>query len=159
MEQDSSTVVTVERHVNAPAEAVWKVLSDGWVYPLWVVGASRIRDVDTEWPAEGAVLHHSVGLWPGLVDDTTEVLSCDPPREIKLRARAWPAGSAEVVITVEDLGAETSKVTITEDAVAGPGKLAPRLARQAMIKPRNEETLLRLALLSEGRWRDPVSRD
>jgi uncharacterized protein YndB with AHSA1/START domain len=159
MEQESAGVVTVERHVNAPAEAVWKILADGWVYPMWVVGASRVRDVDTEWPAVGALIHHSVGLWPGLVDDTTEVLRCEPPREIKLRARAWPAGAAEVVITVEDLGPETSRVTITEDAVSGPGKLLPRPGRQLMIKPRNEETLLRLALLAEGRYRDPVSRD
>ena len=31
----------VSRSVAAPAEAVWAVLSDGWQYATWVVGASR----------------------------------------------------------------------------------------------------------------------
>ena len=52
-------------------EKVWEVLADGWLYPVWVVGASRMREVDDHWPAEGAKLHHSVGTWPALLDDTT----------------------------------------------------------------------------------------
>ena len=35
----------VSRQVDAPARAVWDVLSDGWLYASWVVGASRVRDV------------------------------------------------------------------------------------------------------------------
>ena len=50
------------------------MLSDGWLYALWVVGAARMRDVDEGWPAVGTRLHHSVGTWPLLIDDTTEVL-------------------------------------------------------------------------------------
>ena len=34
------------RSVDAPAEAVWDVLADGWQYATWVVGASRVRAVD-----------------------------------------------------------------------------------------------------------------
>lgn len=33
---------TVTRVVNAPVDAVWAVLADGWSYPVWVVGASRV---------------------------------------------------------------------------------------------------------------------
>ena len=36
-------MATNTRTVNAPPEKVWKVLSDGWLYPVWVVGASRMR--------------------------------------------------------------------------------------------------------------------
>ena len=36
----------VTRTVDAPAEAVWAVLADGWLYASWVVGASRVREVD-----------------------------------------------------------------------------------------------------------------
>ena len=158
MDEHSPGVVTVERVVHAPAEAVWTVLSDGWSYATWVVGASRVRDVDTSWPDEGALIHHSFGLWPGVVNDTTEVLRSEAPRELALRARGWPAGEAEVVLTIEPEGPESCRVTITEDAVSGPGTLIPRPVRQLMIGPRNVETLLRLALLSEGRHRDPTSR-
>ena len=37
------------------------------------MGASRIRDVETDWPAEGSRIHHYVGLWPGLINDNTAV--------------------------------------------------------------------------------------
>ena len=47
--------------INASIDDVWSVLSDGWLYPLWVVGASRMRDVDPDWPAVGSRIHHSVG--------------------------------------------------------------------------------------------------
>lgn len=156
MEMDeSASMVTVERDVDAPAQAVWDVLADGWFYANWVVGASRIRDVETDWPAEGSRIHHSVGLWPGLINDNTEVLRSTEPSELALRARGWPIGEAEVVITIEPTGASTCRVTMTEDAVSGPGRMMPRPARQLMIGPRNVEALLRLALLAEGRHRDP----
>jgi uncharacterized protein YndB with AHSA1/START domain len=158
MDHQDSKVVTVERDVDAPAEAVWAVLSDGWSYATWVVGASRVRDVDAHWPAVGALIHHSFGVWPGVVNDTTEVLRSVEPRELALKARGWPAGEAEVVLTVEPRGPGTCRVTITEDAVSGPGALVPRPVRQAMIGPRNVEALLRLALLAEGRHRDPSGR-
>jgi uncharacterized protein YndB with AHSA1/START domain len=62
------------RTINATPEKVWEVLSDGWLYPLWVVGATRMRDVDQAWPQVGAKIHHSAGVWPAIVDDNTEVL-------------------------------------------------------------------------------------
>lgn len=153
MDEHSKGVVTVERDVEAPAEAVWTVLSDGWSYATWVVGASRVRDVDAHWPAAGALIHHSFGLWPGVVNDTTEVLESEEPRKLALKARGWPAGEAEVVLTVEPTGSETCRVTITEDAVSGPATVIPRPVRQLVVRPRNVESLLRLALLAEGRHR------
>ena len=71
---------TTTRTVSATPEQVWEVLADGWLYPLFVVGASRMRDVDESWPAVGARLHHSVGTWPLLIDDTTEVLEVEEGR-------------------------------------------------------------------------------
>ena len=32
--------------VEAAPDAVWAVLADGWLYPTWVVGTVKIRDVD-----------------------------------------------------------------------------------------------------------------
>ncbi|MFC7726567.1 SRPBCC family protein [Nocardioides sp. GCM10028917] len=141
---------TTTRSVSATPEQVWKVLSDGWLYPLFVVGASRMRDVDESWPAVGARLHHSVGTWPLLIDDTTEVVEVDEGKRILLLARGWPAGQAHVDISLEPQG-DATVVTITEDATAGPGLLVPKPLRDAQLHWRNIETLRRLAFVVEGR--------
>ena len=141
---------TVSRVVAAPPADVWAVLADGWFYPLWVVGASRIRGVDEHWPEPGSCLHHSVGVWPLVVDDTTEVLSCEPGHNLLLRARAWPSGEAQVLVLLRPEGRGTC-VTIREDAAAGPLRLVPGSLRRLVIAPRNVESLRRLAHLAEGR--------
>lgn len=138
------------RTVSATVDQVWEVLSDGWLYPLWVVGASRMREVDDTWPGVGARLHHSVGAWPALLDDTTEVLQVRPRSMLRLRARAWPFGSAEVVIHVEPAVGGTA-ITIEEDAVSGPGLMVPSLLRQPPLAWRNVEALRRLAFVVENR--------
>ena len=115
---------TTTRSVSATPEQVWEVLSDGWLYPLFVVGASRMRDVDESWPAVGAKLHHSVGTWPLLIDDTTEVVEIEEGKRLLLLARGWPAGQAHVDISLQPDG-DTTVVTIVEDATAGPGLLCP----------------------------------
>ena len=139
-----------ERTVDASPQQVWDVLADGWLYPLWVVGATRMRQVDDTWPAVGARLHHSVGVWPAVLDDNTEVLGCEPLRCLRLRAKGWPLGTADVLIELEAVGART-RVRITEDAAEGPGRLVPRPARAPVLRWRNTEALRRLALLVEGR--------
>ena len=95
------------RLIEAPPQAVWDVLADGWLYPSWVVGASRIRAVDPAWPAVGSLIHHSFGVWPLVIDDNTEVLDASPPTLLRLRARGWPAGEAEVVLRLSADGAGT----------------------------------------------------
>ncbi|MEI7059131.1 SRPBCC family protein [Nocardioides sp. CCNWLW239] len=141
---------TNHRLVHASPEHVWEVLSDGWLYPLWVVGASRLRDADKDWPNVGSQLHHSVGVWPLLLDDSTEVLECDPGSRLLLRARGWPVGAAHVEITVEPAGEDT-EITIREQAVAGPGALVPRLVQDPLLTWRNVEALRRLAFIVERR--------
>lgn len=140
----------VSRTVRATPEEVWAVLADGWLYPLFVVGASRMREVDDDWPAAGSSLRHSVGTWPVLLDDTTSVVRSEPPARLELRARGWPAGEAAVTLRLEAV-AEGTRVRITEDAVSGPGRLVPRPVRRAQLAWRNTETLRRLAYVVEGR--------
>jgi uncharacterized protein YndB with AHSA1/START domain len=148
----------VRRRIDATPAQVWDVLADGWVYPSWVVGASRMRDVDADWPAPGSKLHHSVGLWPFLINDRTEVLESEPESRLRLRAHGWPAGAAEVLIELEASGAAT-EVTIREDAVAGVATLVPGPLRQVTMVPRNREAMRRLAFLAERRVdRGEVSR-
>lgn len=143
-------MVTKRRIVHTTPDRVWDVLADGWLYPLWVVGASRMREVEDHWPQEGATLHHSVGSWPLLLDDYTQVEECEPGKRLQLRARGWPTGEATVVVTLEAQGADTL-VTIEEDARSGPGKLVPAPLRQPPLAWRNSETLRRLAFIAERR--------
>ena len=141
----------VVRHTIAAApEQVWAALTDGWIYPGWVVGASRMRDVERGWPRPGTKLHHSVGVWPALVDDITESLDWVEGRMLLLRAHGWPAGAAEVELTLAPCEGGT-EVTMREDAVAGPGRLVPHPVRQVLSTIRNREALRRLAFLAERR--------
>jgi uncharacterized protein YndB with AHSA1/START domain len=141
------------RTIHATPEKVWEVLSDGWLYPLWVVGATRMRDVEATWPQVGAKIHHSVGVWPAVVDDNTEVLESEHGRLLQLRARGWPMGEAQVTITLTPAGADT-RVEIAEEAVSGPAVVVPKPAMDLMIKVRNVESLRRLAFVAERRATD-----
>ena len=142
--------MAVQRRLNCSSEQVFAVLRDGWTYPVWVVGASRMRSVDEAWPAPGTKLHHSFGVWPLLLNDTTEVLELDPGHRLVLDAGGWPIGNARVEITVE-AAADGSLVSMAEDVSDGPARLVPQPVRVAGIDVRNRETLRRLALLAEGR--------
>ena len=147
-------MTVVSRTIEAAPEQVWSVLADGWSYPLFVVGASRMRDVDLAWPEVGTRLHHSVGLWPALVDDVTEVLELQPGARLRLRAKGWPLGEAEVEFRLRVEGAGTH-VEIEETPTSGPGALVPPPARGLSLRWRNTETLRRLALVAENRTTQP----
>jgi uncharacterized protein YndB with AHSA1/START domain len=141
----------VVRHtIAAPPEKVWATLADGWVYPTWVVGATRMRDVDPDWPSPGSKLHHSVGVWPLVINDFTESLAWVEGARLLLRAHGWPAGAAEVELTLEGHGDRT-EVAMREDAVAGPGRLVPPPIRQVLSVIRNREGLRRLGYIAEHR--------
>ncbi|QSZ50769.1 SRPBCC family protein [Paenarthrobacter sp. OM7] len=141
---------TVTQLFRSPAADVWDVIEDGWLYPGWVVGASRIRAVDDQWPQVGSKLHHSVGSWPFLIDDSSRVTAVEPGRKLEILARGWPLGEARILITLEDLGGSQCRVSIAEDAVRGPGKLIPKALRDPVIGVRNRETLKRLELMAAG---------
>ena len=139
---------TTTRTMRCTPEDVFAVLSDGWTYSTWVVGAARIRDVSPDWPAVGATIHHSVGAWPLLIDDTTTVQRYEPPRLLELTVRAWPSGEGVVRITCEPRPAGLL-VTMVEEPVRGPARLLPEPVRDALLDRRNSETLSRLSLRAE----------
>jgi hypothetical protein len=143
--------------MNASTDVVWAVLADPWLYPVWVVGASRLREVDDEWPAAGSRLHHSVGTWPLVINDTTTVVEETAASYLVLQARAWPGGEASVRIALEQRG-DACLVTMVEDASHGPAKYIPQPIRRRLIDWRNSESLQRLAMLAEGRARTRPSR-
>ena len=136
---------------------VFAVLADGWSYPSWVVGAARIRQVDDDWPSVGSRIHHSVGVWPALISDTTSVEAIQRPHLLVLTVRAWPAGAGQVRVTCEPDGAAT-RVTIEERATSGPATWVPTLLQDAMLHWRNTEALRRLAYLAENHARSRAGR-
>ncbi len=139
----------------APAD-VFRVLEDGWLFPSWVVGASRMREVDETWPHVGSRIHHSFGVWPALIDDETVVERYEPPHLLVMRPKGWPIGEARVTIDVKGRGAG-SVVRIQEEAIAGPGRYVPRPLMDLALHIRNEETLHRLAYLAEGMAERPTA--
>jgi hypothetical protein len=139
-----------QRLFHCTPGAVFEVLKDGWLFPVWVVGASRMRKVDPTWPEEGSQLHHSFGTWPALINDTTTAVKFVPDQLLVMRAKGWPAGEADVVIEVASAPGGCT-VSIYEDAVQGPAKLVPSPVRHQMLHWRNTETLLRLAFIAEGK--------
>lgn len=142
--------VNVARMQCSP-EAVFAVLADAWVFPTWVVGASRMREVDESWPAVGSRLHHSFGVWPLVIDDETTILEWDPPHRVVMQPAGWPLGEARVEIDVRSRGSDACVVRIRESAVRGPGRLVPDAVTDALLRVRNRETLRRLAHIAEGR--------
>ncbi|MDP9240090.1 MAG: SRPBCC family protein [Actinomycetota bacterium] len=138
----------VALEIPAPIDRVWAVLADGWTYAAWVVGASHIRDVDPTWPTPGSKLHHSVGPWPVVVKDYTEVLECQALKHLKLRARTWPIGEAEVTFDLEPMGDTACRVTMTEKPIRGPAAWAHNPFSEVLLQARNKETLERLAALA-----------
>lgn len=117
-------MTAVTRYINASLDAVSAVLGNGWLYPAWVVGASRMRSVEAAWPCPGAVIHHSVGVWPVVLNDTTTMTWWAPPNHAALQARGWPLGEADVTLDIRshDKG---FMVRMDEDAPRGPGTLIP----------------------------------
>jgi uncharacterized protein YndB with AHSA1/START domain len=132
-------------------EQVWAVLADGWLYPLWVVGATHMRAVDEGWPQVGTKLHHSAGVWPLQISDDTEVLEVDPGSRLVLQARAFVIGSARVEITVDPLGDDRCEVTMYEYADSGPGWFMPAALQAPAVRVRNTECLSRLRDLAVNR--------
>jgi Polyketide cyclase / dehydrase and lipid transport len=145
-------MATNKRRIAASPDAVFAVLADGWLYPTWVVGTSRMRAVEETWPAVGARLHHSFGVWPAVIDDRTELLEWVPSRRAVMEAHGWPMGAAVVELLAEPTP-EGCEVTIIENPSRGPGRLVPKPIGDTLIAARNKETLQRLAFLAEGHAR------
>jgi uncharacterized protein YndB with AHSA1/START domain len=134
--------------IRAPVADVFAILTDGWTYAAWVVGACRVRDVEEGFPQPGHSLHHSVGIWPLVIDDSTTVLQYEPLRFLQLRVRAWPTGEGQVEFVATDRDGNCHLV-MREQAVKGPAAAVPESLTDPILHARNYETLRRLALLAE----------
>ena len=146
----SQRMTVVERHMDAPIERVFAVITDAWLIPVWVVGATHMRDVDENWPEPGSRMHHQVGAWPIGINDATTVVECIPPSRLVLQAAAWPAGEARIVFDLTAAGTGT-EVRMAERPDRGPGAWVDNPLQRKLLFARNVETLNRLAAIVENR--------
>ncbi len=138
------------RYIDVSPERVFAVLADARCYGEWVVGSKEIRDADSSFPAPGSRFHHSVGVGPLVVRDHTEVVASDPPRLLRLRARARPLGCATVTLRLEPRRSGT-EVTMIEDPAGPSAPLWLLPLTHVFGRLRNFESLRRLKALAERR--------
>ena len=134
---------TSREFAASPAD-VFAVLVDPESYPHWLIGADRIRDVDSSWPAIGSKFHHVVGFGPLKIADDTEVIDIEDGRMLQLKVRARPLISA--VATFRVVGEATSCVVTLEEepAIRSIGNLVRPLL-DPTVHMRNHRSLRRLA--------------
>jgi hypothetical protein len=123
-------------------------LTDGWTYSQWVVGNSRVRAVDPEWPAPGSTIRHSIGVWPAVINDETVAEECAPLERLVLLAKTGPFGAARVALRLRDIP-DGCRVEMDEVAVRPPMSWVPYPLQALALWPRNRESLWRLAALAE----------
>ena len=132
-------------HLPQPPEVIFQLLLNPTTYPDWLVGAKRIRAVDPDWPAPGSRFHHSVGVGPLVVEDSTVIEAADPPRTLTLRARARPAGVARVVLRLRPTDDGGTHLEMDEKPISGPARWFHNPLLEAAIAARNRRSLQRLA--------------
>lgn len=142
---------TVEAELRAAPELVWEALMTASDYPRWIVGAQAFRGESDDWPAPGSRFHHAVGIGPVRLRDTTSLLEVDDGRRVALEARARPTGRARVEIELTPAADGHTRVSMSERAISGPGRLVPAALHDPVIRLRNREALRRLARLVEPR--------
>jgi uncharacterized protein YndB with AHSA1/START domain len=143
-------VATNERLMRLAPAAIWDALADPATYGDWVVGSKRIRDADDGWPAPGTRFHHTVGVGPLSVDDHTEALEADPPRLLRMRAKARPLGTAQVTLELTP-GDGGTFVRMTENPDGLSSLLALNPLVHVLTKVRNAESLKRLEQIARRR--------
>ena len=131
-------------------EEVFAALADGWRYADWVVGAKRVRAVDDSWPGPGSRFHHEVGVGPLAIRDSSKLLAIDPPRQVVLEVRAWPAGKARVTVTVSPGEGGGSEVLLEEVPTDGLAKAVDSWPLRRLTMLRNVESLRRLRRIVDG---------
>ncbi|MEE6138980.1 SRPBCC family protein [Mycobacterium sp. 050128] len=144
----STEQMATSREVRASRQQVWDAMANGWTYTQWVVGNSRTRAVDSDWPQPGSAIRHSVGVWPLVINDKTVVECCTPGEELVLRAHLGALGAARITLRLTDIG-DGCRIDMIEVPAAGPMKIIPDRLALAAVYPRNRECLLRLAALAE----------
>jgi uncharacterized protein YndB with AHSA1/START domain len=143
-------LAVTETYVDAPPDAVFDVLADPESYGHWVVGSSRTRQADANWPRKGSKFHHTQGFFGIGLPDDTEVLESKRPRQLVLEARIRPFAVNKVELRLRRRGNGT-RVTMIEYPTGGLAKLVANPLMDLLLHVRNLESLRRLRRLAENR--------
>jgi uncharacterized protein YndB with AHSA1/START domain len=140
---------TAREFHRSPSE-LFAVIADPATYPDWLVGTSKIRDIEHNFPSPGATFRHTVGMRPFAVPDLTVVRDVEPDRSLTLSVRARPLFSAEVIFRIvgDD---ERSVVTIEEEPTLRLLGNVLRPLVDPVIHHRNHRSLRRLEALMDRR--------
>ncbi|OLE28471.1 MAG: polyketide cyclase [Actinobacteria bacterium 13_1_20CM_3_71_11] len=137
-------MIATTKVIGTSPDRIFAVLTDGWSYASWVVGAAHIRDVDATWPQVGSKVYHRVGPWPLQLDDESTVRAMEPDRLLELAAGVWPLGAALVRLELVPVGPAKTRVTMSEKLTSGIGRVLPEPVQAVLLRPRNAESLRRL---------------
>lgn len=151
-------MATTTRLIDAHPDRVFAVLADGWTYSDWVVGTAHIRNVDADYPAVGAAIHHKAGPWPVSLRDRTTVLECRPGRMLRLKLRLWPLGAGQVRFILDPVGSSATRLTMVEQFTEGPLLGLRNKINDVMLHLRNKESLRRLADIAVNRRVVPATQ-
>ena len=138
-----------EIHIDVPPERVFAVLSQPRSFARWVVGSREIRRADPDWPAVGTSFDHTVGIWPIVLSDHSQVMECEAPRLLRLLVRARPLSRADVTLRLQPIG-EGTRVSMDEIAADARSRLLFNPLTDPLVRLRNNASLRRLRALSEG---------
>jgi uncharacterized protein YndB with AHSA1/START domain len=143
-------VAVNEIEIAASPETVFDLLADGHSYAEWVVGAKEIRAADPGFPEPGTRFHHSIGVGPLTIKDSTRVVELERPSRLVLEAHLGLLGGMLITLDLRERGGGTH-VLMTESASAGiPARLLHRLG-DVVLRGRNFLSLERLQELVENR--------
>lgn len=136
--------------VDAPPAAVYAVLADADRYADWVVSAKEVRRHDAGWPAPGTTFHHTQGVGPLQLRDTTTVISTRPERELVLEVRVRPLMTATTRVELEPIEeGRRTRVTLSERPTSGIVRTLHNPLLHQALRARNLESLRRLRSIVE----------
>jgi uncharacterized protein YndB with AHSA1/START domain len=144
-------MAVIEKVVDVPPERVFAVLADGWTYSDWVVGISHIARVGADWPSAGSAVHYQVGAGQLGLRATITAVAADPPFNLVISPKVWPLGEYLVRIVLDALEGGRTKITFSEELVAGPLHMLRRKTTDGLLYLRGRETVHRLAELAVHR--------
>jgi polyketide cyclase/dehydrase/lipid transport protein len=138
-----------EIRIEVAPERVFAVLSEPRSFARWVVGSREVRRADSDWPAVGSVFDHTIGIWPMVLSDHSEVVECEAPGLLKLLVKARPFSRAYVTLRLHAAGTGT-QVMMDEVAADTRSRLVFNPLTDPLVRLRNNISLRRLKALSEG---------
>jgi hypothetical protein len=95
-----------------------------------------------------AVWRETAGVGPLTIDDSTEVVACEPPKRLELLAHLGPLGSFRVEFRLDALAGNRTCVKMEEAPVEGVSRLAGPVG-DAAGRLRNMLSLARLKTIAE----------